>query len=228
MIYKLSKRGEYHEKKEEKLQDYFCSKSNSRFVVLVLADGVSTCKFSDEGAKVSSEALKEILFEKAEYFLEFNEEKTADYLMSHVLYELKAYIEGKEGKLEDYSSTLSAILYDLEEERYLTFNLGDGVILGSGYGRIDILSNPCDSTFGCPVTTSRDVLKHVVIKKVESANYESVMLCSDGCWKELFNRNKIREEVSSLLNESDFDGLSKHLKTLKTEDDCSFIAATLT
>ncbi len=208
-------------------QDYTCFEEGPRYLVTVLADGVSTCPNSYEGAKVCCEALKAIFFAKAEYFFEFDEEKIKDLAMSHVLYELRKYVELNGGKLEDYSSTLAGVLYDKKEERYITLSVGDSLIIGSGFGKCETLSMPYDSTSGCPVTTTNNVLEVTEVKISDSANFESITIFTDGAWRELYNRNSMKKNIEISLINGDLKNIEDSLIECEPFDDSSFITAIL-
>ena len=208
-------------------QDYTCFEEGPRYLVTVLADGVSTCPDSYEGAKVCCEALKAILFAKADYFFEFDTDKIKDLVMSHVLYELRKHVELKSGTIEDYSSTLAGVLYDKKEERYITLSVGDSLIVGSGFGKCEILSMPYDSTSGCPATTTNNVLEVTEVKISDSANYETITIFTDGAWRELYDRNNMKENVKSALISGDFKCIEDLLTTSEPFDDSSFITAIL-
>lgn len=224
MVLKFAKRGLRHVKNNSDIEDYTCYLESERFLVIALADGVSTCSNSKAGAKVAAEALAKIFFQKAEYFFEFSESRICDYVMSHVLYELNKCVSTNGGRLEDYSSTLAAVLYDRIEEKYIVLNLGDSLILASGFGKTEIIGKPSDSTSGCPCTTTINAKALTNITKLNGA-FEAVTIMSDGAWRELFDRNELKKETEAMFINGDFDGLQAYLNEKNINDDSSFITA---
>lgn len=224
MVFEFSKVGLRHVNSSRDLEDYTCYRESDRFVVIALSDGVSTCTNSKVGARVAAEATAKIFFEKAEYFFEFSEEMICDYVMSHVIYELNKCVSTNGGKLEDYSSTLAAVLYDKKEEKYIVLNLGDSLILATGFGKTQIIGRPSDSTSGCPCTTTINAKALTNIIKLEGA-FEAVTIMSDGAWRELFDRNELRREVEAMLISGALDEIKSFLDERDIADDSSFITA---
>lgn len=106
----------------------------------------------------------------------------------------------------------------------LCFNLGDGIILAAGRGRCRVLSMPADSSAGCCVTTTGSAAALASVKLLDASAVESVVICSDGAWRQMFDKNKLKPEVSSLLAGNEYDGLKDFLARQDCFDDYSFIS----
>ena len=224
MIHEFSRVGKHHTDIGLEKQDYICHYEDEQYICIVLADGVSTCAKSGEGARIAGSALLNMLSLRASLLFEMDDDKVRDYTLKHVVYELNKEADANGDDLALYSSTLAACLYDKKEERYLVFSLGDSMVMAVGYGRTNLLGKPDDSTSGCPVTTISDAPKYTNIIRGEG-NYEMFMVLSDGAWHEMFDRNRIKDEVAGMLNECDIDALKKYLEDQDPFDDYSFIAA---
>ena len=61
MIKEYSKIGEYHIANHKKSEDYLLSEDNENMMFLCLADGVSSCENSLQGAKAISNKVKDIV-----------------------------------------------------------------------------------------------------------------------------------------------------------------------
>lgn len=224
MISKLSCPGQHHLDTNEENQDAVCDVQNDRYVVISLADGVSTCKEAKTGAELSSKALSNLLLKKGTEFFEFDNEIISELVTSHIMSELreKAIIDSKE--IEEYSSTIACVLYDKKKERMLCINLGDGIIIAAKNGKCQIMMAPSNSINGCSVTTTRDVKQIISVKKIESLNLDSIVLCTDGAWKQMFDGNILRKNVSDMISKSKYGELKEYLTTRYSFDDYSFIA----
>ena len=224
IIKKFSKIGTYHSNNGVENQDVVLSGNTARFAVITLADGVSSCAKSQTGALIASKAITNLLLKKGDYFLEFEKNKTADLAVSHILYELNQTAGEIGDNTKEYSSTISSILYDKRTKKMLFFNLGDGMILSTANGRCSILSIPADSSEGCPVTTTKNVHLMVNTNVIDASEIDSVLICSDGAWKQMFKKNLMRENVQKMVENGDYNNLQTYLESQDIFDDCSFIS----
>ena len=224
VINKLSKTGMYHKANNEENQDALCSGKNRRFTVITLADGVSECKEAKTGAEVAVKSLTELFLKKGEYFINFDKKQIAKFAVSHINYELRKKAESEKKNVEDYSSTIASVLLDKKSERLLYFSIGDSIIIASENGKCKIISNPSDSSQGCCVTTTKGAETMVKTNILDVSGLESVIICSDGAWKDMFRRNKLKEEVKKLIEYNKYGELSKFIKHQDNFDDSSFIS----
>lgn len=224
MIKKLSEAGKYHKETGEENQDVLCCAQNKKYSVISLADGVSTCQEAKKGAEIACRAITELFFKKADHFLEFDNELLTELVLSHILFELRRQAEADSGELADYSSTIASVLVDKRRERMLCFNLGDSIIMAAGMGSCRVLSKPADSSSGCCVTTTEGASSMASVNNFYTCDAETVILCSDGAWKQMFNKNRLKPEVFSMLSNNDYDRLKDFLSRQKCFDDYSFIS----
>lgn len=224
MIKELSKMGANHGDGAGENQDALCHAQNKEFCVISLADGVSTCREAKCGAEIASSAITNLLLKKGDYFLEFGNEQIAELALSHILYELKERAENDSQNLEDYSSTVASVLVDKKKKRILCFNLGDGIILASGKGKCRVLAMPADSSSGCCVTTTKSAAKIASVKIFDDDTLESIVICSDGAWRQMFDKNRLKPEVHSMLVNNEYDELMHFLLVQNCLDDYSFIS----
>ncbi len=224
VIQTCSETGTYHMDGDGENQDALCHAQDQNFCVISLADGVSTCSEAKKGAGIASSAITNLLFKKGAYFLESNPEQTGALALSHILFELKLCAENEGKRLEDYASTVASVLVDKKKKRILCFHLGDSIIMAAGGGKCRVLSMPADSASGCCVTTTKGAAAMVSVRVFDAHGVESVVICSDGAWKEMFDKNKLKPEVSNLLSNSAYDGLRDFLAGRNCFDDYSFIS----
>lgn len=227
MIKELSRAGLHHMDADGENQDAVCHGHNRNFSVISLADGVSACKEAKSGAEIASMAITNLLLKKGEHFLEFDDAQIAELVLSHILFELKRHAKGESKDVAEYSSTVASVLVDQKKKRMLCFNLGDSIILAAGKGECRVLSMPADSSSGCSVTTTRGATAMVSVKLLDTGSIDSVMICSDGAWRQMFDKNKLKPKVSNLLANNEYDGLRDFLAAQDCFDDYSFISLEL-
>lgn len=188
---------------------------------------VSSCKEAKSGAEIASKAITNLLLKKGAYFLAFEREQSAELAISHILYELRQKAEEDHERITEYSSTIASVLFDKEHDKLLCFNLGDSIIVGAGKGRCRILAMPADSSSGCCVTTTKNAVSMTSVNVIDTSCVESVVICSDGAWRRMFSKNKLKPEVAGLLADSDFKGLKEFLIKQDCFDDHSFVSMVL-
>lgn len=227
MINIFSNRGTCHAASHTENQDAVCHAENKRYAVISLADGVSSCREAKTGAEIAGSAITNLLFKKGSMFFEFDDRQVSELVLSHILYELRQQAKEEEKEPEAYSSTVSSVLFDKNKQRLLCFNLGDSIILAAGGGRCRILAMPADSSSGCCVTTTENAHVMAFSRVISTAGMESVMICSDGAWRQMFEKNRLKPEVSSLISNHEFDRLEEYLRRQEIFDDHSMISMDL-
>ena len=224
MICKYSGIGTRHATCGGENEDAICTRENDRYTAISLADGISACRRARAGAEIASEAMSNLLAERGKYLLDFPRQGVVEVAISHILTKLQRQADQETGAVEDYSSTVTGVLFDRQERRLLCFNLGDGMILAQTGGQSQILSMPSDSFSGCCATTTRNAGRMAKVKVAETDRMGSVLLCSDGAWRQMFDRNRLKPAVSSLLVNHDWKGLETYLSRQQCPDDYSFAA----
>lgn len=216
--------GKHHAMAHGENQDALCHGKIKDLCVISLADGVSTCQEAKRGAFVASQAITNLFLKKGKHFLEFDAEQIADFAVSHILCELEQEALNASLPVIDYSSTVASVLVDKRKNRMLCFNLGDSVIMASGNGRCKVLCMPSDSSSGCCVTTTKRAEKSVSVKVCDIGPMESVVICSDGAWREMFVKNRLKPEIARMLSNNEYDELKDFLISQNCFDDYSFIS----
>ena len=224
MIKELSRMGTYHTMADCENQDALCHGTSKGLCVISLADGVSTCREARRGAVIASQTITSLFLKKGTYFLKMEEAQIADLALSHILHELKQQALETSGDVTDFSSTVASVLVEKKRKRMLCFNLGDGIILASGNGRCKVLCMPSASSSGCCVTTTHRAEKMVAVKLCDIGSMDSVVICSDGAWREMFLKNRLRPEVERMIAGSEYDALKEFLISRNCFDDYSFIS----
>lgn len=223
----MSNIGTYHVKLNGENEDVVCYDSDKGKNVITLADGVSTCNEAKKGAEITSHAITNLFLKKGSFFLESDQKQVTKWALSHVLHELKRQADKDSKAIEEYSSTLSSVFVDEKNGKMLCFNLGDNIIFATGNGRCCVLAMPENSSDGCSVTTTKNASIMVTTKIIETSKIDAVIICSDGAWKQMYQKNKMKPEIHDLLVNHKFDDLKRYFQSRNSMDDCSFISMNL-
>lgn len=217
--------GTNHGSDERNNQDATASGSNARFEVIVLADGVSSCKKGGEGARITAETIKNWFLDNGERLMDISDEERGSAISSVIASELGKQAQQDGLNIRDYASTLATILIDKKQKRMMYASVGDSLLLGVKDDKVSIVAMPADSRNGIPTTV--DSSKYIKTQVLEPENGElvadSFIACSDGAWRELYRRSRLRTEVKEMILKRDYRGLSEYLKSRNTFDDCTFI-----
>ncbi len=227
MVTVLSRMGTFHSDTNGENQDSVSYGTNKRFQVISLADGVSSCEEAKCGAEIASSAITSLFLDKGDFFLSFQEKQVAEYGLSHILYRLERQAKADSKNVTEYSSTVASVLVDRKGGRVLCFNLGDSMILAAGDGKCRVIALPSDSSQGCCVTTTKKAETEVFVKAFDLDSTESIVICSDGAWKQMYHKNRLRPEPAYFLRHSEYDRLKGFLEKQDCFDDCSFVALDL-
>lgn len=223
MINEYSRTGMLHLASNEENQDAIRFGQTNDYAIISLADGVSSCKEAKCGAEIASQVVTDLLLKNGALFFELDEKQIAEFVLEHVLYELKEKSREENIDENEYSSTLSSVLVDKKRDRILCFNLGDSLIMSIGNGKSRILSMPSDTFDGCCVTTTKNAASVVDVKKMKNHQGNTVIILSDGAWQSLFMGNKLKAELKEMLDVSDIAGLKAYLDSQECPDDNSFV-----
>ena len=94
-------------------------------------------------------------------------------------------------------------------------------------GKCKVISMPADSSSGCCVTTTKGVEKKASVSLCDLGPIESIVICSDGAWHEMYDKNRLKPEVARMLAVNEYDALSDYLNSRNCFDDYSFISLDL-
>lgn len=224
MIYQCSNTGQYHKQNDSCNQDYICTEVNGKISVISLADGVSSCRKARAGAETAGRAITHLLSRRGDVMMEYDSREIARIANSHVVYELEKAAEADNNPVTDYSSTVSSVMYDRSSGKMLIYNLGDCIILTVSDGTCRIAAMPCDSRCGCCVTTTVNAESEAVAEVINTERIDSVVICSDGAWREMFRGCRLKDEVEAMLVRGRYDELSRFLTKCGCHDDNSFVA----
>lgn len=219
----MSLAGRYHDFNNDYNQDSVMYNEDKRFCAMVLADGVSSCDESAKGAEIVCSAVTEYLFRNGERLFCMRKHEIADCIISHILYELNIAATRELNEIEEYSSTVAFVLCDRHTGKMLYFSIGDSLIIATKRNNCSIVAMPGDSRNGCYVTTTENVSSLAKVGIIETDDMNSIVICSDGAWHLMYNRNRLAQDIKSLLIAQNYAGLKNVLTERERFDDCSFI-----
>ena len=220
----LSEPGWYHIQECIPNQDCILTGLKDRYRVIVLADGVSTCSKSGEGARIACIKTRDFVLVNAERLFRYKEETISEYIVDNVYRALSRESAVNNCDVNDYSSTLSAVLFDSKTNKAISFHLGDGIILLANDKGCSVLGAPSDHHNGTPVTTTEKAFKLSTVIKCDIANDNSVLICSDGAWTHMYNKGLLKKEVLECIVKCKFYLLDDYIRASRPDDDYSYVA----
>ena len=223
----ISETGLFHKRDGLVNEDHIMTGSTDRYRVIVLADGVSTCRCSGIGARIACEKTKDYLLGNAKDVFSYEEVTIAEYVLGLVNRAICETAESDGNDICDYSSTLSAVLYDSETCKAIVFHLGDGLILLVNDNGCKVIGMPYDHSVGTPVTTTEGVCKMSIVRKIDTSDSSYILMFSDGAWDLIYTKGSLMKEVMNFIINGEFDKLNDYLRNRVPEDDYSYIGMSL-
>lgn len=216
-IHAWSLRGSTHRKNNEPNQDSVSFNQTNRFSVVSAADGVGSCGSAYEGALLAARCATETLSENGAAAF------SPELLLDAVAETLKKQSKMTQKPLPDFSSTLASVVWDRQENKVFYLSLGDSLLLtvSAASRKCRILSAPCDSTDGIPTTTHRNPAFYTQSGMLFADDIETVLILTDGAWRPMFSRMKMRKELQDAIENGDFAYILSFLEKADVSDDAS-------
>jgi len=220
-INKFSKTGAFHRALNQDNQDYLFNIEGKDYITIMLADGATACEMGLEGAKLSCQAMAQVIESEGTVFFNYPKDKIAYLLTEQILYCIECN-KRDTYDLRDYGSTLALIFMEKKTGRTVLVNLGDGAILSiDDEKKYSYLMRPKRYRGNPCLTTTKGAQKAIEIDVINVPLGNSLFLCSDGFLDMLKNN-----DVVNLLNNYDIDRLNRILLSEENSDDCSYISFT--
>lgn len=224
MISIYSEAGIFHNARGSGNQDTAVSAENDRYTAIVLADGVSSCRRSGEGSRFIARAAADYLMDNCGGLFEQKSEWIREAVSEEIKERLAIYAYETDCDIADLSSTLAFVLADKKEHRAICFNLGDGLIISASPEKCRVEVQPDIIPGGCHVTTTEGFENVVRCSIIDTSDISTLAICSDGAWRALFHRNKMREDIRSAFMAGDMKYIFRFLGRCSLFDDHSIIS----
>lgn len=219
--------GKRHWKAGQENQDAVAFREKGPVSVIALADGVSACKWSGQGAVCCADAAASLLLQKGNILLDADQKESADFITSHVVYRQRLLARSQKHPETEYASTLAAVFCDRRAQKLFYCSLGDSLILTVRQGECQIPLLPPDSSEGCCVTMTEHAERGMRTGVMDLSGMEAVFLFSDGAWTFLFEEGNLKADVRTMIGNRWYGDLRDYLKSQNGQDDCSFISIDL-
>lgn len=217
-----SKTGEYHKENNLDNQDYIYTQETAAGAFYAVADGASSCENSRKGAEIACKISAKIILDDIDYYFDSKPEKTINLILSNIRNKINKVAGDLNENEMSFASTLCFICVHKKRQQVMTFVLGDSKVFAL-YPESICPKNPVNAYKNnetCTVLT--DFANEDVGFSIESYFENSqFVLCTDGCWKELFYMN---EDNRVAMRSESVEGIEDYLESVKMFDDCSFLA----
>ena len=196
--------GKCHEENLPMGQDRICYTSKNGIAVIGVADGCSESKASDIGGKLLIEGIANYLTEYFEELYMAKYEKAA----KNVADKIRIWLSGLSGIMEadalDYASTLCMIAVD--QERYVSLNLGDGCIGAWNQDKAKIISRPLNSfgRYTAYLTVDENIEGCIKIGRGDASKWDGFVILSDGMKDKFRTERKFLRMMNRLTEDANF------------------------
>lgn len=202
-------------------QDFVCEGENERAKIILIADGVGSCKKSKIGARLVCEHICKIMLTDVEYIFSLSKENIAKLICTNLQIVLKQEADRHGACIYDYSSTLSFVCHNKITKQTMTFVLGDSLVYQIKSNDISLICRPIIHGMNfVNTTTTHGADREVKIEILEPSEASGFLLATDGAWRSFYKDGFISNEfINALENE----GIAEFFKNRECKDDCSIV-----
>ena len=227
MFFSWSETGIYHKNNNGVNQDVIVTNENKDMMVAAVCDGVSSCKYAREGAEIAGSSVSSFLADKYRKLIHYDKRMIATKTINHICYDLEKEAKTRGRDVNEYSSTISAVLYDRKAGRILCVNVGDAIIAALTEDGVEIIGKPQMGYNGCYVSTTKEVDRVTDVSIIDAVKYKSVFICTDGMWKAFYDGEKISGDVIKIIMKESYDELIDYIRRNLEMDDRSIVVMML-
>jgi serine/threonine protein phosphatase PrpC len=168
------------------LQDSYYVISRPDGFSAAVTDGASCAGCAAQGAEITAQCVVRILESDLSGSCRTEKIKLSERIMAELDRELDRAARNNDIARKELASTLMFAAFDGKE--LLFGHLGDGVIMGLHGGNASVISFPDnDGGSGTYLTSTRNAGEHLRICKVNAADYDGIVLMTDGMMKSMFS-----------------------------------------
>ncbi len=218
--------GSFHSQKNAKNEDVILRKSTENFELIALADGASCCKYARIGAKIACQTVVDLFLGCFSLFFNSSLEKCTRLITDEIYKRLLSFSSEKGCDVTELSSTLCFACLNKQTRRIFLFQLGDSNIY---------LISQCEVSSLCPkikqrqgFTANKDAYRYANVFFSDVSSFNSVLLCSDGAWKLMYNKNIFDKNLCEYLKQKHYSRLLSFIVSKTRPDDTSCILLDLT
>ena len=221
----FSKTGKNHHFNGTENQDVVFINADRHMTFAAVADGVSSCANSRQGAEIACEILFQALKKELDYLFSLNKKSIA-FLVINLI---RSEIEKRAGQAQEdafsFASTLSFVCIDKEKNKGMFFSVGNSDIAAVTKERKieSVCRTEAFRTGKCCATLTKHAYDHAVVEFFDPANLNAVFIGSDGAWNVMCKNGAIDPAVTEYLKENDGSSLTAFFSNAENADDCSFV-----
>ncbi len=205
-------------------QDFWYTENSEDIDFVAVADGVSMCELSKEGAEFVCRQTARAVIDEADYLFGLPYEKAAGLIVKYIQSQIKKMAEEKKTEAWKYSSTLSFICHHKRLKKIMTFNLGDSCIYTidaeNTVKQLDISRTVCYTTVS---TMTQGAERETVVGIYDESEFDSVFLCTDGFWKIMEGSRKNNTKLKNAIKNRDMGYVTEFIESTDNPDDCTFL-----
>jgi hypothetical protein len=218
------KTGAFHEDAATACQDAYCTAENASYALIAIADGVSACRYGQEGAKTVTAAIWDYIESEGENVFLFAPPKLAYLLTEHILYHLELTAWKLQADLQELASTAAFACIEKKSGKAVIGNLGDSLVFGSISGSPAAIFALKPPTKTPHTTISPDAHKKMSLAYRTLSFGDTILLGTDGFLHALRALDNHSPQFDRAVQTFDFIDLDSHLFDFPEPDDCTYVA----
>ena len=195
-------------------------RENNEARIIVVADGISSCKNALQGAQLACKVAANALLGETQFLFSLAPAVIASLILENIKRELRTLSLVTSQSEQSYSSTLSFVCFNKHSEQVMLFVLGNSFIYALSQNGISPVClpdeagaklTPCTTTKGAEQCTKVEIL---------AKGSPAYLIASDGAWRCFYQRGIWDPSFLTAVKKN---CLQQFLKNNCCEDDCSIV-----
>lgn len=202
--------------------DYISNYKSENISCIALSDGASSNKYGSIGAKVAAMTTSRFIGENFDYCFELDNTRLKHYLLSEIMKKINHTAKDNDSDIKEFGATLLCFAYDESDGRYISIQIGDGIISVTDNNGT-YLSKPMNGITKrfTVLFTNYGVVNYSRIETGINSSIKNAILMSDGATSIIGNEG-IQSKQIAILKDGDLNMIKNEAQKI-TSDDISAI-----
>lgn len=221
-VFMYSEAGEWHRSQSLPNQDAVFVGRSETAEFYAVADGVSQCRNSKEGAEIACRAAAEILLDETAYIFGCRGKKAARIIVAYIKRRIRMLAAERGESPGSFSSTLCFVCRNRQTREVMTLVLGDSRIYAIYPAENDSLMRLSGAEEGISTMTI-GAEKYTAVSTLPSESATAFLLCTDGAWRLMKPDIRADDRISEAVRYFDQNVIERFFSEKLKTDDCSIL-----
>lgn len=202
--------------------DYISNYKSGNISCIALSDGASSNKYGSIGASIAAMTTSKFIGENFDYFYDLDKKRLKHYLLSEIIKKIDNTAKANETDVKEFGATLLCFAYDESDGRYISIQIGDGIISVTDSNGT-YLSRPMNGITKkfTVLLTNYGVVNYSRIVTGKNSSIKNAILMSDGA-ASIIENDGIKSDKTAILKSGDLNMIKTESQKI-TSDDISAI-----